>query len=148
MNSSTNLIQKKPKNKMFLGFFFDGKTILILLIALIILALGISLIVNEMGKNYFAPSFIEEENEIKIQSITRTNVFVQNVGGSPVTITEVYVDGTLVTENVDYTITNGIDIPQGKTETITFIYDLPTPQVTIKVVTSDGISSEYTEIFS
>ena len=91
---------------------------------------------------------VKEGNAIMIQSITRTNVFVQNVGNSPVTITEIYVDGDLVTEDVDYNIINNIDMQPAQTATITFTSDLPTPQVTIKVVTSDGTYTETTKTFS
>jgi hypothetical protein len=83
---------------------------------------------------------------IAIQSVTRTYVFVQNVGNSTVTLTDVYVDGDLVTQGVDYSIDN-IDMQQGDTSTITFTNELPTPQVTVKVVTTDGTSAEYTKTF-
>jgi hypothetical protein len=82
---------------------------------------------------------------IAIQSVTENAVFVQNVGEGTVELDPeacLYVNGALTP-----CIVNPADgiLEQGWTAILTFANDLPTPPITIKVVTADGTYSEYTK---
>jgi hypothetical protein len=84
---------------------------------------------------------------VAVQSVARSGtdltVYVQNVGDSPVTVTSVYVDGVLAAD--------GLNLPMdpGATESIplTGVVSASAPQVTVKVVTTDGNFFEYTKTF-
>lgn len=112
---------------------------------MIAIAVSVSLVAYAWVSGYMDFTTTKVGKSIQIQSISTDAVYVQNVGDSPVTITDVYVDGDINTDN-DLPVA-GIVLDPSETASITFDDDLPTPQVTIKIVTSDGISAEYTETF-
>ncbi|MFA5365208.1 MAG: archaellin/type IV pilin N-terminal domain-containing protein [Candidatus Bathyarchaeia archaeon] len=119
---------------------------------MIAIAVAASLVAYAWVSGYMDFTTTKVGKSIQIQSISPTAVYVQNVGDSPVTIAEVYVDGNLesgYTITVDGTAT--ADLGKGQTATIDY-FASPLPRVgnqaTIKVVTTDGISAEYKETFS
>ena len=82
---------------------------------------------------------------IQIQSISTTAVYVQNVGDSDVTLTDLYVNDIL---DVGATFSPE-ELGASETSTVTSAVDWSEDKrVTIKIVTTDGTSAEYTETFS
>jgi len=126
-----------------------GISPVISVLLMIAIAVAASLVAYAWVMGYMDFTTTKVGKTIQIQSVSTNAVYVQNIGDSDVTITDVYIDGNLV-PIADYNMnpTNGLLIPSA-TASISFINPatLPTPQVTIKVVTSDGISAEYTETF-
>jgi flagellin-like protein len=122
-----------------------GISPVISVLLMIAIAVAASLVAYAWVMGYMDFTTTKVGKTIQIQSVSTNAVYVQNIGDSPVTITDVFIDGDLTTA---YTMdpTNGVLNPSD-TATIDFTATLPTPQVTIKVVTSDGISAEYTETF-
>ncbi|TSA56799.1 hypothetical protein D4R42_02850 [bacterium] len=126
-----------------------GISPVISVLLMIAIAVAASLVAYAWVMGYMDFTTTKVGKAIQIQSISTDAVYVQNIGDSPVTITDVYVDGDLAIVITDYDI-DVVDLDPSDTATITFLgsYNpLPTPQVTIKIVTTDGISAEYTETF-
>jgi flagellin-like protein len=126
-----------------------GISPVISVLLMIAIAVAASLVAYAWVMGYMDFTTTKVGKAIQIQSVSTNAVYVQNIGDSDVTLTDVYVDGNLVTITSDYTIDDA-NLAPSETATIAFTLDygtLPTPQVTIKVVTSDGISAEYTETF-
>lgn len=89
---------------------------------------------------------------IQIQSISTNAIYVQNIGDSEVQIVDLYVDQELepwASISVEGTL-DETKLPPGDTATIIVSTDLPRlgNRATIKVVTTDGISAEYTKTFA
>ena len=122
-----------------------GISPVISVLLMIAIAVAASLVAYAWVMGYMDFTTTKVGKAIQIQSVSTNDVYVQNIGDSPVTITDVYVDGVLNTAN--NLTTTGFDLPKSDTVGIHFTAPLPTPQATIKVVTSDGISAEYTETF-
>ena len=135
-----------------------GISPVISVLLMIAIAVSVSLVAYAWVSGYMDFTTTKVGKSIQIQSISEGAAYVQNVGDSPVEISAVYVNGDLIEED-DYTISvDGaptVELNTSKTATIQFAneYDpLPsldenTYRVTVKVVTSDGISAEYTETF-
>ena len=70
-------------------------------------------------------------------------VYVQNVGDTSVTLSEIYVDGVLDGN----AIPTGIPLSQGNTAGIDLTYPNMNPQVRVKVVTEDGTSIQMSKNF-
>lgn len=126
-----------------------GISPVISVLLMIAIAVAASLVAYAWVMGYMDFTTTKVGKAIQIQSVSPNAVYVQNIGDSPLTITDVYIDGTLVHAPANYTIAGNVDMIPSSTATINFINPatLPTPQVTIKIVTSDGISAEYTETF-
>ena len=120
---------------------------IISVLLMIAIAVSAALVAFAWVSGYMDFTTTKVGKSIQIQSISTNAAYVQNVGDSPVTIADVYVDGTLVAETINYTIDDA-ELDPSETASIIFTADLPTPQATIKVVTTDGISAQYTETFS
>jgi flagellin-like protein len=80
---------------------------------------------------------------IQVQSVSPTAVYVQNIGDSNVVLNALYVNGTLVEATFE-----PAEIGPSATSTITSGTSWAgASQVTVKIVTTDGISASYTETF-
>jgi FlaG/FlaF family flagellin (archaellin) len=116
---------------------------------MIAIAVAASLVAYAWVSGYMDFTTTKVGKSIQIQSISTTAVYVQNVGDSPVTITDIYVDGVLDTHN---NLTAATPLGTSGTLTILFTsgYELPREgnQATIKIVTEDGISAQLTKTFS
>ena len=112
---------------------------------MIAIAVASALVAYAWVMGYMDSTTTKVGKTIQIQSISEDAVYVQNIGEGDVDITDVYVDGTLVTT---YTMdpSDGILTPSA-TASIVFDDAFNTQKVTIKVVTSDGVSAELTETF-
>lgn len=133
-----------------------GISPVISVLLMIAIAVAASLVAYAWVMGYMDFTTTKVGKTIQIQSITANAAYVQNIGDSDVEISAVYVDGTLkdgttyqitvdgeVTNTVGTTETAKIDFtPGGSIQPVA-----PETQVTIKVVTTDGISAEYTETF-
>jgi flagellin-like protein len=103
-------------------------------------------------------SFTQEKTgrAIQIQSVTATDIYVQNVGDSAITFADlnaVFVDGEAVGYTVKYddvVPSTATSLPKGETAIITLDTDLApdTTAYTIKVTTLDGTFSQVTKIIS
>jgi len=97
-----------------------------------------------MGYMDFTTTKVGKTIQIQSVSLDTNTVYVQNVGDADVVITDLYVNGEL--DAASASITSTPLIP-GDTIGIPAVTVFTEPQVTVKVVTSDGISAEYTETF-
>jgi len=117
---------------------------------MIAIAVAASLVAYAWVMGYMDFTTTKVGKAIQIQSVSNPTgvdadmVYVQNIGDSNVTIMDLYVDGVLnnatLEENLGQGETFGIQVVGG------FAFD-DAIQATVKVVTSDGISAEYTETF-
>jgi flagellin-like protein len=131
-----------------------GISPVISVLLMIAIAVAASLVAYAWVMGYMDFTTTKVGKTIQIQSITANAVYVQNIGDSAVEISAVYVDGTLK-DGTAYTITVGPDTTNNVGTTLTakiaFTASIepvaPETQVTVKVVTTDGISAEYTETF-
>lgn len=80
---------------------------------------------------------------IQIQSISRTNVYVQNVGDSDVVLSSFYVNGVRDSGAVFSKTT----LKPAETATITPSTPFTEQQVTVKIVSTDGTFIEFTKTF-
>ena len=119
---------------------------IISVLLMIAIAVSAALVAFAWVSGYMDFTTTKVGKSIQIQSISTNAAYVQNVGDSPVTLSDVYVDAVLNTAN-DLPA-EGILLDPSETATIIFDDPLPTPRATIKVITTDGISAEYTETFS
>lgn len=119
---------------------------IISVLLMIAIAVSAALVAYAWVSGYMDFTTTKVGKSIQIQSISTNAVYVQNVGDSPVTISDVYVDAVLNTDN-DLPV-DGILLDASETATIIFDDPLPTPRATIKIITTDGISAQYTETFS
>ena len=119
-----------------------GISPVISVLLMIAIAVAASLVAYAWVMGYMDFTTTKVGKQIQIQSISTNAVYVQNIGDSPVTITDLYIDGVLAV-NIDPTV--GFLEPSETATINTGV--LPTPRVTIKVVTSDGIAAEYTKTF-
>jgi flagellin-like protein len=119
---------------------------------MIAVAVAASLVTYAWVMGYLGFTTNKVGKAIQIQSIARSGtdvtVFVQNVGDSDVVLSSIYVNGTL------YSGTNAIPVggtPLLATATATIgplsSVSSTGQQITIKVVTTDGTSAEYTKTF-
>ena len=108
---------------------------------MIAIAVAASLVAYAWVMGYMDFTTTKVGKAIQIQSVTLDTVYVQNVGDSPVTITDLYVNGVIVSPDI------GTVLDPSQTAALVAT-GITQPQVTVKVVTSDGISAEYTETFS
>jgi flagellin-like protein len=128
-----------------------GISPVISVLLMIAIAVAASLVAYAWVMGYMDFTTTKVGKTIQIQSISTTKVNVQNIGDSDVTIADIYVDGDL--EAWDSISVEGTDgattLTPGDTATITLTSALPrvANQATVKVVTTDGISAEYTETF-
>jgi flagellin-like protein len=120
---------------------------------MIAIAVAASLVAYAWVSGYMDFTTTKVGKSIQIQSVSENAVYVQNIGDANVEIADFYVDGNLedwASISVEGTAGETLLTP-GDTATIGVSTPLPrdnAPQVTIKVVTTDGISAEYTETFS
>ncbi|MFA5365201.1 MAG: archaellin/type IV pilin N-terminal domain-containing protein [Candidatus Bathyarchaeia archaeon] len=132
-----------------------GISPVISVLLMIAIAVAASLVAYAWVMGYMDFTTTKVGKAVQIQSITSSDVYVQNIGDSPVEISAVYVNGNLEDTTayaitVDSLVTNIV----GTTQTAQIAFDTgylqpvaPDTQVTVKIVTSDGISAEYTETF-
>ena len=124
-----------------------GISPVISVLLMIAIAVAASLVAYAWVMGYMDFTTTKVGKTIQIQSVSTNAVYVQNIGDSPVTITDVYIDGNLV-DPADYTMVPATGtLTQSDTASITFTSSFTTQQVTVKIVTSDGISAEYTKTF-
>jgi len=124
-----------------------GISPVISVLLMIVIAVAASLVAYAWVMGYLSFTTAKVGKAIQIQSISRdvgdaVTVWVQNVGDSQVTLSDVYVNDVLAD--------SGLAIDLGATETaelpLTGTY--PGLQVKVKVVTSDGGFIEYTKTFT
>ena len=119
---------------------------------MIVIAVAASLVAYAWVMGYLGFTTAKVGKAIQIQSIsyddpdpTYMTVYVQNVGDSDLTVSDIYVDGVQ-----DNTAPLAADL--GTTETQGFILEqtwaTQPAQVTVKVVTTDGISTELKKTFT
>lgn len=94
-----------------------------------------------MGYMDFTTTKVGKAIQIQSVSLDENTVYVQNVGDSNVTLTDLYVNGVFDTTGMTTLL------EPGNTASLPAITGFTEPQVTVKVVASDGISAEYTETF-
>jgi flagellin-like protein len=117
---------------------------------MIAVAVAASLVTYAWVMGYLGFTTTKVGKAIQIQSIARDatgglKVFVQNVGDSGVTLSTAYINGTLTAPNPALF---PVDLPKSNTQEIDFPSAQSTgQQVTIKVVTTDGTSAEFTKTF-
>ena len=111
---------------------------------MIAIAVAASLVAYAWVMGYMDFTTTKVGKAIQIQSVSGTTntVYVQNVGDSDVVLTDLYVNGVLDATTVDDT-----PLIPGATRGLVAAITFTEPQVTVKVVASDGISAEYTETF-
>jgi flagellin-like protein len=111
---------------------------------MIAVAVAASLVTYAWVMGYMGFTTNKVGKAIQIQSVSRSNVYVQNVGTSQVTLTSFYVNGVL---DPSPTISPAVLNPSD-TATITSTIPWTTAQnVTVKVVSSDGTFAEFTKTF-
>ena len=119
---------------------------------MIAIAVASSLVAYAWVSGYMDFTTTKVGKSIQIQSVSPNAVYVQNIGDSDIEITDLYVDGTLeLWTSISVEGTSGQTmVAPGETAAISLSTTLPRSgnQVTIKIVTSDGISAEYKETFS
>jgi FlaG/FlaF family flagellin (archaellin) len=124
----------------------------IAVLLMIVIAVAASLVAYAWVMGYLGFTTAKVGKAIQIQSIsyddpdpTYMTVYVQNVGDSDLTVSDIYVDGVQ-----DNTAPLAADL--GTTETQGFILEqtwaTQPAQVTVKVVTTDGISTELKKTFT
>jgi flagellin-like protein len=114
---------------------------------MIAVAVAASLVTYAWVMGYLGFTTNKVGKAIQIQSVAKTGeVYVQNVGESQVTLSDIYVNGTLKTGGswtpsavLDVSTTSSYDISTG-----TFASG---DRVTIKVTTTDGTFMEFTKTF-
>jgi PKD repeat protein len=113
---------------------------------MIAIAVAASLVAYAWVSGYMDFTTTKVGKSIQIQSISPTAVYVQNVGDSDITLESLYVNGTLATDAVF----DPADLGHAETSTVTTVLSSwdGAKRVTIKVVTTDGISAEMTKTFS
>ncbi|MFA5365209.1 MAG: archaellin/type IV pilin N-terminal domain-containing protein, partial [Candidatus Bathyarchaeia archaeon] len=113
---------------------------------MIAIAVAASLVAYAWVSGYMDFTTTKVGKSIQIQSISPTAVYVQNVGDSDITLEGLYVNGTLATD-ANFA---PVDLGPSETSTVTtaaMSWD-GAKRVTLKVVTTDGISAEMTKTFS
>ncbi|MDG6222503.1 MAG: hypothetical protein QCH99_04495 [Candidatus Bathyarchaeota archaeon] len=83
--------------------------------------------------------------QIQVQSVATDVAYVQNTGDSNVLLVDLYVNGVLDPDPHFYPIEIGPSETSTVTPSITWEDD---PRVTIKIVTSDGLSTEHKKTFT
>jgi flagellin-like protein len=117
---------------------------------MIAVAVAASLVTYAWVMGYLGFTTNKVGKAIQIQSIAfddptagKITVYVQNVGDSDVTISDIYVDGvqdqTALALALPKTTTAGIEL--------TGTWGAEPPQITVKVVTEDGTFIEFTKTF-
>ena len=117
---------------------------------MIAIAVAASLVAYAWVSGYMDFTTTKVGKSIQIQSITQTPaVYVKNVGDSDVTLKSCYING-----NLDNSATSQIsnkELSVSETFEITQFTNFPAffeKQITVKIVTTDGTSTEHTETFS
>ena len=124
----------------------------VIVLLMIVIAVAASLVAYAWVMGYLGFTTAKVGKAIQIQSIsyddpdpTYMTVYVQNVGDSDLTVSDIYVDGVQ-----DNTAPLAADL--GTTETQGFVLEqtwaTQPAQVTVKVVTTDGISTELKKTFT
>ncbi len=123
---------------------------------MIAVAVAASLVTYAWVMGYLGFTTNKVGKAIQIQSVAYDDpndailVYVQNVGDSPVTLSDVYVNGVLngtSTPTAEFSPEDGL-LEKTDTAEITLTTYLSQPdQITIKVVTTDGTFIEYTKTF-
>jgi FlaG/FlaF family flagellin (archaellin) len=122
---------------------------ILLMIAIAVVA---SLVAYAWVMGYLDFATTKVGKAIQIQSVSNNPspaAYVQNVGDSNVTLNSCYINGNL--DALASAQINGVELAKSKTRSITeftFADAFNAKQVTVKIVTSDGTSTEYTETFS
>jgi flagellin-like protein len=125
---------------------------------MIAVAVAASLVTYAWVMGYLGFTTNKVGKAIQIQSVTADgHVYAQNVGDSQVTISSFYVDGTLdlgatatlglTTVTLDGAQANVLTLQPSDTADIVAHIVFPTDQVTVKVVSTDGTSAEFTKTF-
>jgi flagellin-like protein len=116
---------------------------------MIAVAVAASLVTYAWVMGYLGFTTNKVGKAIMIQSVARTPaVYVQNVGDSSLYLSSVYVNGKL--DTLASAAINNVLLPQNSTQpitTFTYASDFAAQQVTVKVVTTDGTSAEFTKTF-
>jgi flagellin-like protein len=111
---------------------------------MIAVAVAASLVTYAWVMGYLGFTTNKVGKAIQIQSIALNgNVYVQNVGDSPVTLSSIYVNGIL---NSSVTWSPSTALPVGNTTSCN-VGAFSGDQVTVKVTTTDGTFIEYTKTF-
>jgi len=117
---------------------------------MIAIAVAASLVAYAWVMGYMDFTTTKVGKAIKIQSVSNSPaVYVQNVGDSDVTLKSCYINGVL--DSAATTLIEDELLTKSSTYTIDSFTDtaaFSAKQVTVKIVTTDGISAEYTETFS
>jgi hypothetical protein len=125
---------------------------------MIAVAVAASLVTYAWVMGYLGFTTNKVGKAIQVQSVDQDGnaVYVQNVGDSEVKIIGFYVNGVLddaalaqIGSGTPVILdgTNTLTLPKTETATITADITFTVPQVTVKVVTVDGISAEFTKTF-
>ena len=127
-----------------------GISPVISVLLMIAIAVAASLVAYAWVMGYMDFTTTKVGKTIQIQSVAPNAVYVQNIGDADVTITDLYVDNDI--ESWTSIAVEGVSgetlLTPGDTAEIG-VATLPRVgnQATIKIVTSDGISAEFTETF-
>jgi flagellin-like protein len=117
---------------------------------MIAIAVAAALVAYAWVTGYMDFTTTKVGKSIQIQSISTTAVYVQNVGDSKVTLKSCYINGDL-DENATTQI-DGEELLKSATFTINEfdtanIAAFSGEQITVRIVTTDGLAAEYTETF-
>jgi flagellin-like protein len=154
MEREVQLLQNKFKSSgRRLRRSVKGISPVIATLLMIVIAVAASLVAYAWVMGYLGFTTAKTGKAIQIQSIARdptthmVKVYVQNVGDSDVTLSNVYVDGKL-----DDTATSEVGwgnvLGQTLTDTISLTDPVDASQVTVKVVAMDGTFMELTHTFT
>jgi flagellin-like protein len=122
---------------------------------MIAVAVAASLVTYAWVMGYMGFTTNKVGKAIQIQSVTNTqHVYVQNVGDSQIQISSFYVNGTLdlgATATLGTTVTldgaHTLTLQPSDTADILAHIAFPADKVTVKVVSTDGTSAEFTKTF-
>jgi flagellin-like protein len=121
---------------------------------MIAVAVAASLVTYAWVMGYLSFTTTKVGKAIQVQSVDQANndVYVQNVGDSDVKLASFYVNGVLdsgatLVSGTTGTVWGTAVLPKTGTAKIHTSITFTVPQVTVKIVTVDGISAEYTKTF-
>ena len=120
---------------------------------MIAVAVAASLVAYAWVMGYIGFTVGKTGKAIQIQSVTAQDVYVQNIGDSDLKLASFYVNGvldntaTVVSGTTPLTPWGSQLLAKTGTAQIHATAAFTTPQVTVKVVTVDGISAEFTKTF-
>jgi FlaG/FlaF family flagellin (archaellin) len=122
-------------------------SVVIATLLMIAIAVAASIVMYAWVMGYFGSVTSEADTVIVIQSVTRTRAYVQNVGSAIVTLSNIYINGEMLSPN-QFTMTpsNG-ELPESQTAAIILSSPIKGEKATVKVTATNGISAEITKTF-